>query len=182
MNAQIIMNEADEICSCCDNKTYFICYTCGSCDNCCDCQACCDCQEVKIACNIQTDDDGKYYCGYCWETRPANDEEDDEEDEDLPECCGKYCDETTGLKLGMGWYKYHSSVADMITEQLWCENCYTDNTGHECKGCSEYFPYTEMTYKEGGGFGEACYCYDQFFCKSCVASISSIDYDPDEYA
>ena len=77
-------HSADEICSCCDKQTYFICYTCGDCDNCCDCQACCDCQEVKIACNIQTDDDGKYYCGYCWETRPADDEECDEEKEEHP--------------------------------------------------------------------------------------------------
>lgn len=106
----------------------------------------------------------------------------EEEIDNLPTCCGKHCEETNGLKLAMGFNRYHSSVADMITAQLWCEDCYTLNVGNECKGCSEYFPYTEMTYKEGGGFGEVCYCYDQFFCKSCVASISSIDYDPYEYA
>lgn len=105
----------------------------------------------------------------------------DEEEEDLPTCCGKYCEETKGLKLGMGWYRHHSSVCDMITEQLFCENCFDEFTGHECKGCSEYYPYSQMTYKEGGAFGEALYCYDQFFCKSCVDDIESILYDTDEY-
>jgi hypothetical protein len=94
------------------------------------------------------------------------------------ECCGKNCDETNGLKLGMGWNRFYSSVADMIQSQLWCEYCYTDNTGRDCKGCSEYYPYTEMTYKVGDAFGEACYCYDQYFCKMCVDDINSIDYDP----
>lgn len=97
------------------------------------------------------------------------------------ECCGKHCDETNGLKLGMGWYRYHLSVADMIQSQLWCEYCYTNNTGHKCKECSEYYPYTEMTYQEGGAFGKACYGYDQYFCKRCVVNIKSIDYNPDEY-
>ena len=106
--------------------------------------------------------------------------EEEEEDESM-ECCGKHCDETNGLILGLGLYRYHSSVADMITEQLWCEDCYTWNTGHECKGCNEYHSYTEMTYKEGGGFGEALYYYDQYFCKECVDDINSIDYNPDEY-
>jgi len=97
------------------------------------------------------------------------------------ECCGKHCDETIGLKLGMGWNRYHFSVADMIQSQLWCEYCYATNTGHNCKGCSEYYTYTEMTYQDGGAFGEACYCYDQYFCKVCVANIKSINYNPDEY-
>ena len=105
-----------------------------------------------------------------------------DEDEDKPYCCGKHCDETEGLKLGMGWYRHHLSIAEMITEQLWCEECFKENTGHECKGCSEYYPYTEMTYKEGGAFGNALYCYDQFFCKSCIDNINSIFlYDPDEW-
>ncbi len=104
-----------------------------------------------------------------------------EEEEDLPTCCGKNCDETKGLKLGMGWNLYHFTTADMITEQLWCENCANEYMGHACKGCREYHPYTEMTYQEGGAFGDACYCYDQFFCKLCVDTIKSIDYDPDEY-
>jgi hypothetical protein len=143
---------------------------------------CCMCWDTMYKQNNDT-----YSCPICkmditdW-LKTHYDSDDDEEEEDLPTCCGKHCDETEGLKLGMGWNRWHSSVKDMITEQLWCENCYKDCVGSECKSCSEYFPYTEMTYKEGGGFGEACYCYDQFFCKSCVASISSIDYDLDEYA
>jgi hypothetical protein len=104
-----------------------------------------------------------------------------DEEEAESECCGKHCDETEGLKLGMGWNRWHSSVKDMITDQLWCENCYKDCVGRECKSCSEYYPYTEMTYHKGGAFGEPCMDLAMFFCKSCVDKINSIDYNPDEY-
>jgi len=138
--------------------------------------------ETKCGCKIikdskkhnecRCDEDGEnWICANCYAG----------EYDDKPECCGKHCDETEGLKLGMGWNRWHSSVTDMITEQLWCENCYKDCVGNECKSCCEYYPYTEMTYHEGGAFGEALYCYDQYFCKSCVEYYNAIDYNPDEY-
>jgi hypothetical protein len=140
--------------------------------------------ETKCGCVIQRnsrehdecrcDEDGEnWICAGCY-----NGEYDEEEAE--PECCGKHCDETEGLKLGMGWNRWHSSVKDMITDQLWCENCYKDCVGRECKSCSEYYPYTEMTYHKGGAFGEPCMDLAMFFCKSCVDKINSIDYYPDE--
>ena len=138
--------------------------------------------ETKCGCVImrdsrehdecRCDDDGEnWICAGCY-----NGEYDDK-----PECCGKHCDETEGLKLGMGWNRWHLSVTDMITEQLWCENCYKDYVGNECKSCCEYYPYTEMTYHEGGAFGDDPWSSAMFFCKSCVDNINSIDYNPDEY-
>lgn len=139
-------------------------------DNCIECTG--RVWDSDIGRHIQEDDDcdGGVVCKKCVAKQDVK-----------PECCGKHCDETKGLKLGMGWNRWHSSVTNMITEQLWCENCYKDCVGNECKGCSEYYSYTEMTYKEGGAFGEALYCYDQYFCKSCITHINSVDYDPDEY-
>jgi len=138
--------------------------------------------ETKCGCVImrdsrehdecRCDDDGEnWICAGCY-----NGEYDDK-----PECCGKHCDETEGLKLGMGWNRWHLSVTDMITEQLWCVNCYKDYVGNECKSCCEYYPYTEMTYHEGGAFGDDPWSSAMFFCKSCVDNINSIDYNPDEY-
>ena len=105
------------------------------------------------------------------ETEEDKTEEDETDEEELPTCCGKHCDETKGLKLGMGYNRWYSSKADMITEQLWCEYCYPLNIGNECKCCSKYHPYTEMIYVKGEG---------KFYCKPCIKYFNSIDYDPDE--
>ena len=108
-------------------------------------------------------------------------EEEESEEEEEKECCGKHCCETKGLKIGKGWNRYHLNIEEMITEQLWCEYCYEKNTTQKCKGCWEVSPYTDMEYKEGGNFGEAVCCYDQYYCKPCIVSINKIPYIEGEW-
>jgi len=86
-------------------------------------------------------------------------------------CCGKYCEENINLKKGMGWNKWHLRVETMITEQIYCPDCYDQYTSHKCMGCTVVHNYTDMDYKEGGIFGEPLYGYDQFYCKPCVSSL-----------
>ncbi len=96
-------------------------------------------------------------------------------------CCGKHCDETKGLKSGMGWNRYFVSTKDLIKEQLFCEYCYDIYTKQQCLGCCETYSYKNMKYITGSGFGKENGDYNNFFCKSCVDSISSYDIDEDEY-
>ena len=140
--------------------------------------------ETKCGCVImrdsrehdecRCDDDGEnWICAGCY-----NGEYDDK-----PECCGKHCDETEGLKLGMGWNRWHLSVTDMITEQLWCENCYKDYVGNEdcrTKPCSEDSEFMcelidcatckrptmrkDMYWKEGG-------CCMTDLCEDCAPKV-----------
>lgn len=98
------------------------------------------------------------------------------DDEDEPECCGKHCDETKGLKKAMCFNRYYENETDMVTEQLVCDKCFDDLTTSYCYSCSETYPYTEMEHKKGGRWGGG-----DFYCKSCVVSISSKNYNPDEY-
>ena len=95
------------------------------------------------------------------------------EQEYTPVCCGKHCSETDGLKLGFGWNKYNLSKSEMITEQLYCEECYLEYTHSNCKACGNKYLYTEMKYKDGDGFGESLYGHNDFFCKDCVQDIDA---------
>jgi hypothetical protein len=102
--------------------------------------------------------------------------------ENEDECCnGKNCDEKKGLNMGMGWNRYYSTKDDMLTEQMFCGNCYDNYVYSNCKSCGEKYPYTEMEYKNGGAFGKATYEYTNYFCEDCVNNINSVDYDPAEY-
>ena len=103
------------------------------------------------------------------------------EEEELPTCCGKYCEETKNLKLEKGWYRFHFGVEDMIQEQLFCEECISEYTTSKCKGCSETYKYTEMEYRDGGAFGEALYGHDDFFCKPCIVNINNVEYELNEW-
>lgn len=98
----------------------------------------------------------------------------DLQEEEEGECCGKHCDETNNLKLAMGWNRYHLNEDEMITEQLFCEDCIEEYTTSKCKGCSETYKYTEMKYRNGGNFGEALYGHNDFYCIPCITQINSI--------
>lgn len=74
------------------------------------------------------------------------------------ECCGKYCDETCGLKWVMGFYTYHSGF-DRLKRQPFCDYHITDYTTGECCDCNLTFPYSELTYLDNG---------DETTCKSCL--------------
>ncbi len=97
------------------------------------------------------------------------------------ECCGKNCGEKNGLKLGMGWNRYHTNKNEMITNQLFCVDCFYIYTSENCKSCDELLPYTELKFAEGGAFGNSTNNSKQFFCKKCFDEIIKIDYDPDEW-
>jgi hypothetical protein len=130
------------------------------------------CEECKTNINIledgynYDDDTGFYQCENCCE---------DEEEEQQEECCGKHCDETKNLTKAMGWNRYHFSKEDMITEQLFCENCIEEYTTEKCKSCGEIYKYTEMKYRYGGNFGEGLYGHDDFFCVPCIKYINEVD-------
>ena len=102
------------------------------------------------------------------------------EEEDEPECCGKHCSQTKNLKLVMGWNRLHFTEKEMITEQLFCEDCIEEYTTSKCKGCSDTYKYTDMEYRDGGNFGEALYGHDDFFCKSCIKHINSLEIEGEE--
>lgn len=124
-------------------------------------------------------DAGKDTCKTChFDLNSYNKPEEEEEtdDEDEPECCGKHCDETKGLKKAMCFNRYYENETDMVTEQLVCDKCFDDLTTSYCYSCTETYHYTELEHKKGGRWGGG-----DFYCKSCVVSISSKNYNPDEY-
>ena len=95
-----------------------------------------------------------------------------EEEEEEPECYGKHCSETEGLKLCIGWNRNYCLDNKRFTENLFCDYCEKTNCYTKCVWCSETYKVTDMEYRCGGGFahkdayGEAC-----MFCKECVAII-----------
>jgi hypothetical protein len=114
--------------------------------------------------------------GICCCCEKCHDELEEESDEEIM-CYGKHCEETEGLKLAMAWCRnFGLNGGIMVMQQFLCENCYLEKTGHSCRSCSDYFPYTEMEYKKGGAFGDSSSRQNQFFCKPCVKNISACDY------
>jgi hypothetical protein len=112
-------------------------------------------------------------CKFCYNCGQRKEDEFEVEVEvEDEECCGKYCDESKNLTKAMGWNRYHFSKEDMITEQLFCEICIEDYTTEKCKSCGEKYKFIEMEYKDGGGFGEALYGHDDFFCVPCIKYIN----------
>ena len=92
--------------------------------------------------------------------------------EDEPECYGKHCSETEGLKLCIGWNRNYCLDNKRFTENLFCDYCEKTNCYTDCVWCGENYKLTDMEFRRGGGFahkdayGNAC-----MFCKECVAII-----------
>ena len=91
---------------------------------------------------------------------------------DKPECYGKHCSETEGLKLCIGWNRNYCLDNKRFTENLFCDYCEKTNCYTDCVWCGENYKLTDMEFRCGGGFahkdayGNAC-----MFCKECVAII-----------
>jgi hypothetical protein len=160
-----------------DDDTGF--YHCGACmpdeDQ---AEKCCECCEKpfnntrnKIAgcCDCVYNDDGTITLLKDW----AIIKKDETDDEEQPECCGKHCDQTKNLKLGLAFNPDHyGNVNPMYKEQLFCNYCYDDWTKKECKGCSESHNYIDLEYRTGYPWGNETYKYDSLFCKSCIDDIN----------
>ena len=92
--------------------------------------------------------------------------------EEEPECYGKHCSETEGLKLCIGWNRNYCLDNKRFTENLFCDYCEKTNCYTDCVWCGENYKLTDMEFRRGGGFahndayGNAC-----MFCKECVAII-----------
>jgi len=78
-----------------------------------------------------------------------------EEDEDEDECCGKHCDETKNLKLGLGYKRFKN----YLEQQLWCDYCYISNTTNKCNTCWEIYSYTELIAYDN---------HSKYICQKCA--------------
>jgi len=138
---------------------------------------CSDCKKPKSEVEVKkfTIENKVLFCVCCeccesWGKlrKPDNEEEEDIE----PECYGKHCSETEGLKLCIGWNKYYCLDNKRFTENLYCNYCEKQDCYTNCVWCGENYKLTDMEYRCGGGFadkdayGNAC-----MFCKECVNII-----------
>lgn len=112
-------------------------------------------------------------------------EEEEEKEEKKPKCYGKHCDETEGLKKGIGWNRYNN-CPDLITEPYfkefdYCEYCYNECCNDwECCMCKEKMMAKDLQVKRGGPFGDGI-CWEQVFCQSCIISIKATGATGDEW-
>lgn len=75
------------------------------------------------------------------------------------ECCGKYCDETCGLKWVLGFNYNHINLCDRIKRLPFCDYHITDYTTDQCDGCDLTFPCVKLTFVLDA---------DSVVCKSCI--------------
>jgi hypothetical protein len=96
----------------------------------------------------------------------------EEEEEEEPQCYGKHCSETEGLKPCVGWNRNYCLDNKRFAENLYCDYCENHDCYTNCVWCGEKYKLTDMEYRCGGGFAdERAYGNACMFCKGCVDII-----------
>jgi hypothetical protein len=87
-------------------------------------------------------------------------------------CAGKHCTAMAGLTIHKSYTKdWMGTITNC--DLLYCDECAPNYTHNKCRGCSDLFPWADLTLQLGPGFCENDHPeqYKYYYCAVCVADI-----------